>query len=161
MVPRQLPPKKIAPQLGLGLVLELRQFSSWAIVLETFRILHRQYEISFLKLRCTLRSFIFKSDLNVKHRSNFYRKTIFTEKKVFFCRLCKNYWITCCTHMTSHAIYVDEITGVTISTKKSIKTKTFWKSSFLNKFSIIFHFLSLCVFISIQNIGRSFLLKVH
>ena len=83
MVPRQLPPKKIAPQLGLRLVLELRQFSSGAIVLEPFRILHRQYEISFLKLRCTLRSFIFKSDLNVKHRSNFYRKTIFTEKKFF------------------------------------------------------------------------------
>ena len=32
------------------------------------------------------------------------------------CRLYKNYLITC-SHMTSHAIRVDEITGVTISIK--------------------------------------------
>ena len=38
-------------------------------------------------------------------------------KIVFVCRFCKNYWITCCTHMTSHAIWVDEIEGVMISIK--------------------------------------------
>ena len=33
------------------------------------------------------------------------------------------------------------------------------KKFFLNKFKIIFHFLSLCVFISTKNIGRSILLS--
>ena len=46
---------------------------------------------------------------------------LFIEKKVFFCRLCKNVWITCCTHMTSHATWVDEITRVMISIKKIIE----------------------------------------
>ena len=60
--------------------------------------------------------------------------------------------------MTSHAILVDEITGLMISIKKDqVKLKYFKKSFFLNKFYIIFHFLSLCVFISIQDIGRAFL----
>ena len=40
----------------------------------------------------------------------------------FCCRLCKNYWITYCTHMTSHVISVDEIAGVIISVKKIIKS---------------------------------------
>ena len=43
--------------------------------------------------------------------------------------------------------------------KRSIKAKTFWKKKILNKFKIIFHFLSLCVFISTKNIGRSILLS--
>ena len=46
-----------------------------------------------------------------------------------------------------------------ISKKRSIKTKTFLKNSFSNKFYIIFHFLLLCEFVSIQNIGRSIPLK--
>ena len=55
--------------------------------------------------------------------------------------------------MTSRVIWVDEITDVLTSIKRSLKTKKFWKNSFLNKFYIIC--LSLCVFISIQNIGWS------
>ena len=57
--------------------------------------------------------------------------------------------------MTSHAIWVDEIVDVTISIKKINKSCNIFKNSFLNKFNIIFHFLSLCVFISIQNIGQN------
>ena len=42
---------------------------------------------------------------------------------VFFCcRLCKNYWITYCTHMTSYVIYEDEIADVMISIKKINKS---------------------------------------
>ena len=44
------------------------------------------------------------------------------------------------TH-TSHLIEVDEIKGVMISIKKSIKPKIFLKSVFLNKLYITFHFL--------------------
>ena len=59
------------------------------------------------------------------------KKKLFVEKKKFFCcRLCKNYWITYCTHMTSHAIWVDKIADVMISIKK---LKHFEKI-FLNKF---------------------------
>ena len=46
-------------------------------------------------------------------------------------------WITCYTYMTSHAIWVDEIVDVMITIKYF----------FLNKFKIIFHFLSLYVFV--------------
>ena len=113
-----------------------------------------------------LRCFIFKFDLNVKYRSYFsnknygLQKKLLVEKNCFFSsRLYKNYWITCCTHITSHLIEVDEITGVMISIKKSIKAKIFLKSVFLNKLYITFHFLPLCVFISIQNIDRSTPLK--
>ena len=35
------------------------------------------------------------------------------------------------TYMTSHAVWVDEVMGVMVSIKKSIKTKTYWKNSFL------------------------------
>ena len=35
-------------------------------------------------------------------------KTLYINKYHFFCRQCKNYWITCCTLMTSHAIWVGE-----------------------------------------------------
>ena len=73
----------------------------------------------------------------------------------FSCRLCKNYWITYCTHMKSHVIWADKKADVMISIKRSIKAKTFLKSSFLNRFYLIFHFLSLCVFKSIQHIGWS------
>ena len=45
-----------------------------------------------------LRSFIFKFDLNVK-------KKLFSSRiYFFFWRLFKGIWITCCTHMRSHAI---------------------------------------------------------
>ena len=54
--------------------------------------------------------------------------------------------------MTSRVFWIDEIPGV-LSTKKI--NKHFEKIVSLNKFYIIFHFLSLRVFISIQNIGRS------
>ena len=47
-----------------------------------------------------------------------YRKKLLTEKNRFFCRLYKNYWITCCTHMMSHATRVDEITRIMISIKE-------------------------------------------
>ena len=43
--------------------------------------------------------------------------------------------------------------------KDQQKLKHFEKIVFWNKFYIIFHFLSLCAFISIQNIGRSVPLK--
>ena len=74
------------------------------------------------------------------------KKTLYRKKLVFCSRLCKSYWVTYCTHVTSHATW-------------SIKTKTCWKSSLFNKFYIIFHFLSLFVFMSIQNTGRSIPLK--
>ena len=69
-----------------------------------------------------------------------YRKKLLVEKEVVvFCwRRCKNYWITYCAHMTSHAISVDEIGDVLI----------------------IVHFLSLCVFISMQNICWSIPLRL-
>ena len=55
----------------------------------------------------------------------------------------------------SHAILVDKIMGVMISIEKVNKNlKHFW-----NKFCIIFHFLLICVFISVQNIGQNIPLK--
>ena len=50
-------------------------------------------------------------------------RTWSTEKKLyrksfFYCRLCKNYWITYFTDMTSHPFWVDEIADVIISIKK-------------------------------------------
>ena len=62
--------------------------------------------------------------------------------------------------MMPHAIWVDEITGVLISIKKDLqKLKHFEKIVFQNKFYIIFQFLSLYVFMSIQNTGQSIPLK--
>ena len=57
--------------------------------------------------------------------------------------------------MTSRVFWIDEIPGGTIYKKDQLKLKHFEKIVSLNKFYIIFHFLSLRVFISIQNIGRS------
>ena len=54
----------------------------------------------------------------------------------------KNYWITYCTHVTSHAIWVDEIAVV--------KRLGFFKYILHNVSN-----LPLCVYISIKNIGRS------
>ena len=80
-----------------------------------------------------------------------------SEKKPFFyCWLCKNYWITYCTHITSHAVWVDEIADVMMSIKKINKIYNIF---FLKNFNIIFHFQSLSVFILTQNIGRSIPLK--
>ena len=96
----------------------------WAIAVYLFQILCSMKSVVLLKY--TLRFFIFRIYLTVKHCSYFFliktmvywEKKLSIEKKVFFCRLCKNCWITCCTHMTSHAIWVDEITDVMISIKK-------------------------------------------
>ena len=38
---------------------------------------------------------------------------------------------TFCTHMTSRAIWVDEITNIMVTIKKIKKAKPFWKNSFL------------------------------
>ena len=54
--------------------------------------------------------------------------------------------------------WVDEITDIMISIKKINNTQIFWKNSFL-KFYTSFYFLSLCVFMSIKNIGQSIPLK--
>ena len=63
--------------------------------------------------------------------------------------------------MTPHANWVDETMDVNDIYKKDLKTRAFWKNPFLkNKFYVIFLFLPLCVFISIQNIGRSIHLKI-
>ena len=51
-------------------------------------------------------------------------------KKCFFAVACQNSWITHCTCMKSHAIWVDEIVDVMIPIKISIKAKLFWKKSF-------------------------------
>ena len=39
------------------------------------------------------------------------------KKKINRKKLWKKYWITCCTHTISHAIWVDEITGNDIDNK--------------------------------------------
>ena len=44
--------------------------------------------------------------------------------------------------------------------KDQWKLKQFEKIVFWNKFYIIFHFLSLCAFISMQNIGRSIPVRI-
>ena len=41
----------------------------------------------------------------------------FLIKAMVYRKLCEKYRITCCTHMMSYAIWVDEITGVMISVK--------------------------------------------
>ena len=64
-----------------------------------------------------------------------------------------NIWFTCCTHLTSYAVWVDEITAVTISINRVDKNQ-----NILKKFYVIFNFLSLCAIISVQNIGRVILL---
>ena len=56
--------------------------------------------------------------------------------------------------MTSHAIGVDEIMGAMASIKEMSKKNLNLlkkKQLFLNKNCIVFHFLSLCVFVSIEN----------
>ena len=82
-----------------------------------------QYETTFFLIKIQDKVFIFKFHLNVKHSFYFflitmvYTKSVY-RKIVFFCRLCKNYWITCCTHVTSHAIWIGEIMRVIISIKQ-------------------------------------------
>ena len=47
---------------------------------------------------------------------------------------------------------VDEITGVMVSIKRSIKTKTIWKNYFFNKFYIISRLpVIMCVYIKTEN----------
>ena len=58
---------------------------------------------------------------------------------------------TYCTHMTSHAIWVDEITDIMVSIKRSIKAKTFWKNSFLK--SILYNLsfpVTKCIYINTE-----------
>ena len=58
-----------------------------------------------------------------------YRKNSLKEKIVFFCRLCKCYWITVhVVHNMPHAIWVDNVMGVMISKEKiNKKLKGFFK----------------------------------
>ena len=85
------------------------------------------------------------------NRTMVYKKK-HTEKNSFcVCRLCKNYWNKCCTHMTSHAIWVDEVTGTIISTKKiNKKLKHFEKIIFLNIFYSFSFLFTMCIYISIE-----------
>ena len=53
------------------------------------------------------------------------------------------------------AIWIDEIVDVMISKEDQQKLKHFEKTVFFKKFYIHFYFLTLCVFVSIHNIGRS------
>ena len=77
-----------------------------------------QYEISFL-LKYTLRFFIYKFEIKCEAPHLFFQiKTMTYRKKHFIEKIWKKYWITCCRHMTSHAIWIDEITRVVISIKK-------------------------------------------
>ena len=48
------------------------------------------------------------------------------QKKIVF--FCKNYWITCCTHMMSHAIWVDEIKTVWRTLQQSPTLKRHYNS---------------------------------
>ena len=75
-----------------------------------------QYKISF-QIKYTLMFFIFRFDLNVKHCSIFSNKNHGLQKEHFIEKIWKSYSITCFTHMTSHAIWEDEITSVLISIK--------------------------------------------
>ena len=95
---------------------------------------------------------MWNSALIFSNKNRGQKKTLYRNKKSFAVDYAKNYILYT---QTSHAIWVDEIANVMIPIKRSIKTKTFWKNSFLNKFYMIFHFLSLWVFILIQDIGRS------
>ena len=89
-------------------------------------------------------------------------KKRFIEKKIFFFADYVKINELHVVHTRSHAILVDEIMGVIISIQKVTKNlKHFEKIVFLNKFSIIFHSLSNCVFILIQNIGWNIPLKIY
>ena len=62
----------------------------------------------------------------------------------------------------THVIWADKTADLMIVIKSLKKAKIFCKKSFLNNFNILFYFLSLCVFISIdKNIGRSIPLTAH
>ena len=78
-----------------------------------FQVLYGIKSAFSIKILYMLKCFTIEFLLNVKHR--------------YFCRLCKNYWITCCKHVTSHAIWLDEITKVMVLQEKSIKVKTLKK----------------------------------
>ena len=75
-----------------------------------------QYEISFfIKIHveiCYIQIW-FKRETpplfsNKSHDSH---KKLFAEKNFFFLLTMQKYWITCCTQIMSHVIWVDEITG--------------------------------------------------
>ena len=71
-----------------------------------FKYYNSLKSVFFIKIHVNFwpRFFIFKFDLNVKHRSYFFSN----KNHVFFSwRLSKNYRMTYCTHMTSHVIWVD------------------------------------------------------
>ena len=83
-----------------------------------FQIFIIQYEITFftgihvkvfyiqIRFKCETQLLFFQKIM--VNRKSLYRKIL------FFGRLCKNYWTTCCAHVTPHVIWVDEITGVII-----------------------------------------------
>ena len=76
------------------------------------------------------------------------RKRFIEKKKVFFCWLCRNYWITCCTNMKSHSIWVDESTRVIISIKKLNKNFKILKKKI---FEINFTFpITMCIRINTE-----------
>ena len=53
------------------------------------------------------------------------------QKQILMKKTWKRYWITCCTHMTSHGSWEDETVGVMISIKKDQwKLKHFEKNVF-------------------------------
>ena len=77
------------------------------------------------------------------NKSHALQKKFFIEKNSFF---------TCCTHMTSHAIWIDEISGVMISIKKITKNlKHFGKIVFFKEVLRNFLFpVTICVYIDIE-----------
>ena len=83
-----------------------------------FKYYNSLKSVFFIKIHVNFwpRFFIFKFDLNVKHRSYFFSNK---NHGFFSWRQCKNYWMTYCTHMTSHVIWVDEIADVMISMKNT------------------------------------------
>ena len=82
------------------------------------------------------------STLFFRIKAMFYRKIICRKKNSFFCvcRLWKNYWITCCTHMTSWYLI-----------KGSLKTYTFWRNSIFKEILHNFSFpVTICIYINTE-----------
>ena len=93
-----------------------------------FQMLYSMKSVFFIKIKTKFfyNQILFKCETPVlffHKRTMAYSKKLFIGK-TFFCRISKNIWITCCSQMTSHAIWVDQITGVMISTKKINKNES-------------------------------------
>ena len=78
------------------------------------------YEVFYIKIwfKCEVPLLFFQIKTMIYRKKNNRKKY----EKIL------NYMLT---YMTSHAVWVDEVMGVMVSIKKSIKTKTYWKNSFL------------------------------